>query len=225
MSHKIAGRLWESVGTDIFTINYKHYIIIVDYHSRLPVVNQLQGFSTDNWIKMQDCISEYKLPSKIVSDAGTKYISEKFENFCRHTSCSIFIIQPWKQWTSKIYIQFYRELWNSAMKLMLIYMSLLQIRWTLISLGLPSSPTLLFNKLSRDILLRFSRLPTGWDNDESNHSALIKRQLKQMKMLIFTKYPFLSIFFYLLSFPIMKKVTDSFKWFRETDWMDHGSCI
>ena len=38
MSHKIPRRLWESVRSDIFTINSKYYLYIVDYHSKFLVV-------------------------------------------------------------------------------------------------------------------------------------------------------------------------------------------
>ena len=34
----------------------------------------------------------------------------------------------------------------------------------------------LFNIPKRGMLLTFSRLPTGYDNDDNNHSALINRQ-------------------------------------------------
>ena len=35
---------------------------------------------------MQNNILEYRLPSKIVSDAGTHFVLEKFENFCKKLS-------------------------------------------------------------------------------------------------------------------------------------------
>ena len=51
MSHKIRLTPWEAVGADIFTINNKHYLCIVDYHSEFPVVKQMAVFSADNIIK------------------------------------------------------------------------------------------------------------------------------------------------------------------------------
>ena len=46
----IPGRPWESMGVDIFTINNKHYLYIVDRHSELLVIIQVDGFIADNLI-------------------------------------------------------------------------------------------------------------------------------------------------------------------------------
>ena len=57
----------ESVGTDIFMIDKKHYLSTIDYHSKFPVIKQVEGFNTDNLIKTGKSIfSEYELSSKIV---------------------------------------------------------------------------------------------------------------------------------------------------------------
>ena len=46
------------------------------------VIKQVEGFSADNVIKIGKIIfSEYGLPSKIVSDAGTNFVSEKSQDF------------------------------------------------------------------------------------------------------------------------------------------------
>ena len=79
LSHKIPGRPWESVGTDIFTIDNRHFLCIVDYKSKIPSHKADQGFSAENLIKTYKIIfSEYGMPSKMVSEVGTNFISEKF---------------------------------------------------------------------------------------------------------------------------------------------------
>ena len=71
---------WKSLGTDIFAINNKHYLCIVNYQSKFMVMKQGEGFSTDNLIKLCNIIFlEYGIPSKIVLDAGTNIILEKFK--------------------------------------------------------------------------------------------------------------------------------------------------
>ena len=52
MLHEIPGGLWEAVGTDIFTIDNKHYLCTVDYHGKFPVIRQVEGFMADNLIKI-----------------------------------------------------------------------------------------------------------------------------------------------------------------------------
>ena len=83
MSHEIPGRLWESVGADIFTIDNKCYLHIVDYHSKFPIIEQVEGFGTENLIKTCKIFLEYGLTRKMVSDVSTNFISEKFENVCK----------------------------------------------------------------------------------------------------------------------------------------------
>ena len=196
MSHKIAESPWESVGTDIFTINNEYYICIVDYHSTFHVVKKMEGLSADNVMKTCKTIfSKYRLASKIVSDADTNFISEKSEHFCRwpdicHTLSSSYNYESKRQ---KTYLSFVKRTIRKWYKTNAnIYMSLLQIRSTPINPRLPSLTILLFNRLSRGILLRFRSPPTGCDNNDSSHSALINRQPQQAKMLILTK-----IFFFL----------------------------
>ena len=43
MLHKILGRLWKSVGADIFTINNKLYLCIVDYNNEFPAMKEMEG--------------------------------------------------------------------------------------------------------------------------------------------------------------------------------------
>ena len=82
MPHEMLGELWESVGAHIFTSNNKHYLCFVDYHSKFPVIKQVEGFSADNIIKKTCKIifSEYKLSSKIISDVGTNFYFREFED-------------------------------------------------------------------------------------------------------------------------------------------------
>ena len=58
---------------------------------------------------------------------------------------------------------------------MLTYMSLVQIR-SPIRPGLPNPATLMFNRLARGILPKFSRPTILCNNDESNLTVLINRQ-------------------------------------------------
>ena len=85
MSHKIPGKPWKAVAPDIFIINNRNYLHIIDFtKSNLPVVKQVEGFRAYNLNKTCKIIfSEYGLSSKMVSDMGTDFILENFENFCR----------------------------------------------------------------------------------------------------------------------------------------------
>ena len=62
----------EVVGADIFMINNKMLLCIVDYHSRFPVVKKGDNHAVDDLVQMTTMIfAEYGLPKKIISDTST----------------------------------------------------------------------------------------------------------------------------------------------------------
>ena len=96
-----------------------------------------------------------------------------------HILCSIIIVHPSEQWTSRSTHKICKEnhekmVWNKCLPLHVF----LQMKLTLISPRLPSL-YILFNRPSRGILLSFSRWATRCNNDDGNHSSLINRQLQR----------------------------------------------
>ena len=82
--HDILLRPWEVVGADIFHLKNKHYLCIVDYNSKFPVIKRLEGLSVKNLINMVKIIfAEYGIPPKIMSDVGTNFIADRFWQFCK----------------------------------------------------------------------------------------------------------------------------------------------
>ena len=82
--HDIPLRPWKVVGTDIFHFKNKHYLCIVDYNSKFPVIKRLDGLSAENLINTVKIIfAKYGIPQKIMSDAGTNFIADMFWQFCR----------------------------------------------------------------------------------------------------------------------------------------------
>ena len=78
------------LGAEVFHFNNKNYLCIVDYHSKFPVVKRMQGLSTENLITTAKVIfAEYGILCKLMSDAGTNFVSDKFRKFC----CSLNIKQ------------------------------------------------------------------------------------------------------------------------------------
>ena len=119
---------------------------------------------------------------KIVSDVSTNFNSGKFDCFCKRLGIQNIVSSNYQklseQWTAKqkhVY-NFSKQPWKNAMKLILAYMSLLQIRLTSISPRLPSSATLLFNRPSRGLLPSLSRPPIVCDNYENIHTFRPGRQ-------------------------------------------------
>ena len=48
--HNIPGKPWEEIGADIFTLNNKYYLSIVDYHSKFPIVKRAENTSAERLI-------------------------------------------------------------------------------------------------------------------------------------------------------------------------------
>ena len=85
MPHKIPGKTWETIGATVFTFNNNHFLCVVHYHSKFPKVKQVEELSAEHLIRCCKIIfAKYKLLSKMVSDTGIKFISEKFIEFCRY---------------------------------------------------------------------------------------------------------------------------------------------
>ena len=81
--HDIPLRPREVLGANIFHFNNKNYLYIVDYHSKSPVIKRMEGLSTESLIATTKVIfAEYGIPHKLMSDAGTNFISDKFRKFC-----------------------------------------------------------------------------------------------------------------------------------------------
>ena len=82
--HDIPLRPWEVVGADVFHFKNKHYLCIVDYNGKFPVIQRIEGLSADNLIKMVKTIfTEYGVPCKIMLDVGINLVLDKFWQFCK----------------------------------------------------------------------------------------------------------------------------------------------
>ena len=82
--HDIPLRPWEVVGADVFHFKNKHYLYIVDYNSKFPVVKRLERLSADNLINTVKIIfTKYGIPQKIMSDMGTNFIADRFQQLCK----------------------------------------------------------------------------------------------------------------------------------------------
>ena len=81
--HDIPIRPWNVVGDDMFQLNTKNYLCIVDYHRKFPVVKKMEGLSTDSLISaLKVVFAKYNIPKRVMSDTSGNFISEKFKNFC-----------------------------------------------------------------------------------------------------------------------------------------------
>ena len=75
-------KAWDVVGANIFTIKNNTLLCIANYYSKFQVTEKTDGFSAENLIRaIKIVFAEFGLPKKIVSNAGTNFISDKFRQF------------------------------------------------------------------------------------------------------------------------------------------------
>ena len=75
---------WTSLTTDIFELNGKSYLIVVDCYSMFIVVHKVTDHSAEQTIaKFLEIFREFGVPDELHSDRGTNYTSSLFLAFCK----------------------------------------------------------------------------------------------------------------------------------------------
>ena len=73
---------WQVVGTDLFELNSKHYLLIVDYFSRYPEIIQMSSTTSLSTIAaLKSIFSRHGIPEEVRSDNGPQYSSQEFAAF------------------------------------------------------------------------------------------------------------------------------------------------
>ena len=85
MSHEIPARPWQKVGTDLFSLKDKNYLVTVDYFSNFWEIDSLgQDTSAKTVIrKLKAHFARYGCPETVVSDNGPQYASAEFATFSK----------------------------------------------------------------------------------------------------------------------------------------------
>ena len=75
---------WQVVGTDLFELNSKHYLLIVDYFSQYPESIQLSSTTLLSTIAaLKSVFSRHGIPEEVRSDNGPQYSSQEFAAFSK----------------------------------------------------------------------------------------------------------------------------------------------
>ena len=80
--HEVQTQAWSKVGSDLFQLDNKDYLVIVDYHSNYPDVYQIPSQSSKSVITaMKESFGRFGIPDLLFSDNGPCYSSSEFEKF------------------------------------------------------------------------------------------------------------------------------------------------
>ena len=87
--HDIPLRPWEVIGVDIFHINNINYLCVVDYHSMFLVIKRIKGLWAEHLIaRVKIIFAEYSILHRLMPDACSNFISDKFKSFCNSLTSS-----------------------------------------------------------------------------------------------------------------------------------------
>lgn len=82
--HKLPSNPWSKVGTDIFTLDNRNYLITVDYLSNFWELDYLLDTRSTTVIhKLKAHFARHGIPDVVISDNGSQYASEEFKRFSR----------------------------------------------------------------------------------------------------------------------------------------------
>ena len=80
--HKIPNRPWRRLGEDLFTLQSKDYVVLVDYYFDFVEVSPLKDTNSTAIIKfMKVQFSRHSIPDVLVSDNGPQFTSREFADF------------------------------------------------------------------------------------------------------------------------------------------------
>ncbi|XP_064643570.1 uncharacterized protein K02A2.6-like [Lineus longissimus] len=76
---------WERIGSDLFELGNKDYLLVIDYHSNFPEVVKLSSTSSPSVIRhLKSIFSRHGIPKIVVTDNGPQYASFEFREFAGH---------------------------------------------------------------------------------------------------------------------------------------------
>ena len=75
---------WQRVASDLFELDKKTYILVVDYFSRYVEVQTLSSTTSASVISvLKSIFARHGIPETLVSDNGPQYASQEMENFAQ----------------------------------------------------------------------------------------------------------------------------------------------
>ena len=102
MSHEIPMRPWQKVGTDLFQLDDRVYLVTADYYSSFFEVDKLEHTNSRTVIeKLKMHFSRHGIPEIVISDNGPQFSSAEFAKFAKewnfkHSTSSPNSTEQWE---------------------------------------------------------------------------------------------------------------------------------
>lgn len=83
-SHEVPSQPWQKIGTDIFTIQGRNYLVTVDYFSQFIELDYLPDTLSSTVIyKIKHHFARHGIPLVVISDNGPQFSSAEFSKFAK----------------------------------------------------------------------------------------------------------------------------------------------
>uniref|UniRef100_A0A8C7WXQ6 Gypsy retrotransposon integrase-like protein 1 n=1 Tax=Oryzias sinensis TaxID=183150 RepID=A0A8C7WXQ6_9TELE len=178
--HKVPTKPWQSLASDLFEVNGRHYLLTVDRYSKFPMVDEMHTTSSHAVAqKIQAYVSLFGRPDEILTDNGTQYTGEAFKRFTKEWGVKHITSSPHYPKSNGFIERHVRHI-KSIVKKTLKYggnlqMALLQIRATPIDSKLPSPAELIFGRPVTTLL------PSRTDPGKEEHRLHLEQRTANMK--------------------------------------------
>ena len=82
--HNIPTEVWSKVGTDLFSIKNKNYLIVTDYNTKFFDVMYLPDTNAPTVVKhTKSCFAKFGIPKTVFSDNGPQFTSNEYKLFSK----------------------------------------------------------------------------------------------------------------------------------------------
>ncbi|XP_040915366.1 uncharacterized protein K02A2.6-like [Toxotes jaculatrix] len=168
---------WQKVGTDLFHLHGKDYLLVIDYYSNYPEVAQLSSTSAQSVIThMKGFFTRHGIPQCVVSDNGPQYDCGEFSDFAKQygfqhiTSSPLY---PQANGQAEKGVQIVKRLLKKAIDSKTDpYLALLSYRASPLECGASPAELLMHRKL-RTTLPQIPR-----DNDNKHNNKLTDKRMR-----------------------------------------------
>ena len=84
ISHEVLSCPWERVGTDIFFLDGKEYLITIDYHRNFWEADRLLDSNASTVIlELKSHYARHGIPDQVMSNNGPQFVSTEFATFVK----------------------------------------------------------------------------------------------------------------------------------------------
>ncbi|XP_056022031.1 uncharacterized protein LOC130054940 [Ostrea edulis] len=84
MQHAEGSTPWQKIGLDLFELNGKHYLIVVDYFSNFIEIDLLTFMTSSRVISLlKKQFARFGVPNVIMSDGGPQFVFQEFQDFAK----------------------------------------------------------------------------------------------------------------------------------------------